>query len=146
MDEKEPVRVGPRASNTIETLRPKEVNVTFPGPIDYPFENEVTGNFDFSQPLQGRGLPAKSVQTPDKSEKIYEPETYVEPPKPEPPRNLDYKLTVPKISPRPSYVPEKVPVVDRVELLENKVQSLIERVDGILDRLAAYNVKSSHKI
>lgn len=114
-------RVGLRASNTLESLRPREVNV--PPPFGFtgdPFQTYDPVQKTDDLPLQGRGTPPEQynllpVDWPTASE------------------TMGFKEV------ERAYEVLQIPLEDRVTRLE-------ERVDGILDRLAAYNVKSSHKI
>lgn len=112
---------GPKASNTLESLRPREVNV----PPPFGFTGDPFKTYDPVQktddlPLQGRGTPPEQynllpVDWPTASE------------------TMGFKEV------ERAYGVLQLPLEDRVTRLE-------ERVDGILDRLAAYNVKSSHKV
>jgi hypothetical protein len=148
---------GLRASNTVETLRPREINV---GSGEYPFlgtfERNDAGEFkpvdnvrktdiDFSPkydtPLQGRGLPPQgfelqpltpaqqeAVTTQKPSEKVWPGGQMIVN---QPTQNLAIK--------QGSASRHWLPLSDRVARIE-------EQLDGLLDRIAAHNVKSSHKI
>jgi hypothetical protein len=114
---------GPRASNTLETLRPREVNV--PPPFGFtgdPFQTYDPVQETDSLPLQGRGLPPEQynllpVDWPTVQETLGLPKEFVE-----------------------------LSLTQRVENLEGEVLRLQEQMDGLLDRIAIHNTKSSHKI
>ena len=114
---------GPRASNTLETLRPREVNV--PPPFGFtgdPFQTYDPVQETDSLPLQGRGLPPEQynllpVDWPTVQETLGLPKEFVE-----------------------------LSLTQRVENLEGEVLRLQEQTDGLLDRIAIHNTKSSHKI
>jgi hypothetical protein len=109
-------RTGLRASNTLETIRPQEIVNTY---LDQPASNEPLYQ---RAPMQGRGLPPEQynllpVDWPTVQETAGLPKEFVE-----------------------------LSLTQRVEYLEARNLRSEERIDGILDRLALYNVKSSHKI
>ncbi len=116
---------GPKASNTLESLRPREVNVFQDGSLWNTYGQAKEGGLPAIQetdnaPLQGRGTPPEQynllpVDWPTASE------------------TMGFKEV------ERAYEVLQLPLEDRVARLE-------DRVDGLLDRLAAYNVKSSHKI
>ena len=107
---------GPRASNTLETLRPREVNTLVEQGPGFQFVRKT------EPPVQGRGLPPEQynllpVDWPTVQETLGLPKEFVE-----------------------------LSLTQRVENLESQVLGLEEQVDALKDRIAAYNVKSSHKI
>ena len=115
----EKVYTGVRASNTHETLKPRDI-----------FE------------VSGDGRPTSEWQ-----------ETSKTPPVPA----ADGKYVVDINTPfqqiekfrwpaKKLELPEELPLTSRVENLEAEVLRLTERVDGLLDRIALYNTKSSHKL
>ena len=114
---------GPRASNTLETLRPREVNTDWAAswkPADEIYKSPVQETD--SLPLQGRGLPPEQynllpVDWPTVQETLGLPKEFVE-----------------------------LSLTQRVENLEGEVLRLQEQMDGLLDRIAIHNTKSSHKI
>jgi hypothetical protein len=114
---------GPRASNTLETLRPREVNTDWAAswkPADAIYQSPVQETD--SLPLQGRGLPPEQynllpVDWPTVQETLGLPKEFVE-----------------------------LSLTQRVEYLEGEVLRLQEQMDGLLDRIAIHNTKSSHKI
>jgi hypothetical protein len=127
-----PVRLtGLRASNTLESLRPKEVNAAaghFCDGLKYTvsWPRELCSNCPPIQktdsPVQGRGLPPEQynllpVDWPTVQETIGLPKEFVE-----------------------------LSLTERVEYLEARNLRLEEQMDGLLDRIAIHNTKSSHKI
>jgi hypothetical protein len=109
-----------RASNTLESLRPREVNV----PPPFGFTGDPFQTYDPVQktdsPVQGRGLPPEQynllpVDWPTASETMGFQEV------------------------ERAYGVLQLPLDERVTRLE-------EQVDSILDRLAKFSIKSSHKI
>lgn len=152
-------RRGLRASNTTATLQPREVNVEFhtenEPPVTLPAHSGSTLKvIQKTDTLQGRGLPPEAFNltpvswpdakaTPDAKEKIFRPSAVqgqgqagklAEP----------VKVSIPR--PKPSYVPTQAPMASRVDDLEAKVEKLEGQVDDILDRLAKFSIRSSHKI
>lgn len=118
-DTKEKVYTGVRASNTHETLKPRDIfeasgiqeSAVFTAPEQPPISEQI-GKFI-------TGMPAETVHQPE-----------------------GFKRIVPK----PSYVPPVLPLTQRVEELEAKIEKLEGQVDGLLERLARFNFKASHKI
>lgn len=113
---------GLRASNTLESLRPKEVNV----PPPFGFTGDPFQTYDPVQktdsPVQGRGLPPEQynllpVDWPTVQETFGLPKEFVE-----------------------------LSLTERVEYLEARNLRLEEQMDRLLDRIAVHNTKSSHKI
>ena len=115
-------RTGLRASNTLESLRPREINVPawtgLPGCETGVDPADVVDTL----PLQGRGAPPEQynllpVDWPTVQETIGLPKEFVE-----------------------------LSLTERVEYLEARNLRLEEQMDGLLDRIAIHNTKSSHKI
>ena len=140
-----------RASNTLETLRPKEVNVA-PEWLQkaMPQVLEEVKNFlepvqeTDSLPLQGRGLPPvdyeyDSAGHPHKVKNVQETDLFAEPEQPE------------KYNVLPVDWPTATKTMGLPEEfldfpLEKRVTRLEEQVDGLLDRLAKFSIRSGHKI
>jgi hypothetical protein len=130
-------RTGLRASNTLETLRPREINVpAWTGLPGCEMGVDPADVID-TLPLQGRGLPPVGCATPY-------PQSFKDNLRPE-----QYNL-LPVDWPTAAETMGFKEVERAYEVLqlplETRVLRLEEQVDGLLDRLAAYNVKSSHKI
>ena len=157
-----------KASNTLETLRPKEVNTGFGPqpmqgrglpPLEF-FEGSdsvrITDLGPVSLPLQGRGLPP--IDFEEEEESVRKADWGVAFAKPTADGGLELQYTnkpeahnvLPVDWPTASetmgfqeveraYGVLQLPLTERVLRLE-------EQVDAIKDRIAAYNVKSSHKI
>jgi len=140
-----------RASNTIETLRPRDISwptATLPGPgyagapADVPPEIELAYSPSGmayaapvrktdNPPLQGRGLPPEGFGL----EPVQQTDLFTG-------REQPVKLNanvLPVNWPASTNKPPQLPLTDRVERLE-------EQVDALLDRIALHNVRSSHKI
>jgi hypothetical protein len=110
-----------RASNTLESLRPRDISwptATLPEP------GYAGAPADVPPSLQGRGLP---------------PEEFNLAPVDWPTAMETMGKQPPPFAPKPAKITGFKTVEQRLEALEN-------RVDGLLDRLAAYNVKASHKL
>ena len=140
-------RTGLRAANTTETLKPKTIYcedqvidrvvdgfIHHPAPHVPDFVRKTYIEPDFSRPLQGRGLPAETIFRPQQ-EQVGQQQGKIAGP-----------VKVSTLRPKPSYTPSVLPMMSRVEELEAKVEKLIGQVDGLLDRIALYNTKSSHKL
>lgn len=120
----EKVYTGIRASNTNETLKPRDIfEVSGDGRATYSapqIPQEVWDSLKEAQDIAERATAASSVYT--KVEKSL----------PKPVKKLE--------------LPEELPLTSRVENLESEVLRLTEQVDGLLDRIALHNTRSSHKI
>jgi len=104
-----------KASNTQETLKPKEVNfldLGWPGGVPEPETIEQNEELDRKQ----------LIEDIERLEKELEPE---------------------------DDDPEEAKIFEIINILEElttRIERLEDRVDSILDRVAIYNTKSSHKI
>ena len=142
-DTKEKVYTGVRASNTHETLKPRDIF-------------EASGD---SRPVREEDLkPAplseqiKRFLQPTPKEAVYAPEGFKKPEvnltpipvKPEP-----YRAAPKPIVPHFGSIGNLVlPASKPAELkpMDERVLRLEEQVDGLLERLARFNFKASHKI
>lgn len=106
---------GPRAGNTTETLKPKEVNVLIPDedclPAFLPEEPRSVDNFFTHEEDAAMADKAYEWKTP-----------------------ISFSMTPGTLVPAGK------------EELETRVLWLEEQVEGLLDRIARYNVGASHKI
>ena len=134
-----------RASNTLESLRPKEVNVFNEVEQAYGDLAREIQKTD-SPPLQGRGLPPVDYEYdsnvagyPHKVKNVQETDLFAEPEQPEKYNVLpvDWPTATKTMS-----LPEEF--LDFP--LEKRVTRLEEQVDGLLDRLAKFSIRSGHKI
>lgn len=115
-----------RAANTVETLRPREVNTLWADPV------QKTD----SLPLQGRGLPPLDYEEPpDCGQRL--PEYLQDVFTPANVLPVDWPTATATMKLPNEFL--DIPLARRVAKLEGLV-------DGLLDRIALYNTKSSHKI
>lgn len=149
-DTKEKVYTGVRASNTHETLKPRDifesVRELLPTP---PTSQEAWNTLKEAQDNADRLLFPKEVVRVDLKPVVSANDTQLAPKKPEqkpapgiktpqPPRYGPIGNLIPGDSNVPSCIPMGKP-------LEIRVQRLEEQVSALLDRIAIYNSKSSHK-
>ena len=135
-------RTGLRASNTLETLRPREIN--------------VPANSIPQLPLQGRGLPPIDFE-----DEVRKTDFGGEPHLPESARlgSPEYVKALRKQFEKPeayNVLPVDWPTAQETMGLPEtisystgyraRIEKLEEQMDGLLDRLAKFNFKASHKI
>jgi hypothetical protein len=124
-----------RASNTLESLRPKEVNVFNEAEQAYgdlAREMQKTDNL----PLQGRGLPPIDYEQPSGDFISYDKAIATE--------HERYRQVGRKANVLPVDWPTASETMDFS--LAGRVTKLEEQVDSILDRLAKFSIRASHKI
>lgn len=118
---------GPRAGNTTETLKPKEVNVLIPDedclPEFLPEEPRSVDNFFTHE---------EDAAMADKAYEWKTPISFSTTPGWQTP--ISFSMTPGTLVPAGK------------EELETRVLWLEEQVEGLLDRIARYNVGASHKI
>jgi hypothetical protein len=138
-EEPTPVR-GLRASNTIESMRPKEVRAS---EYSDPISDAFTGLIQKTDARKELDLLKEIIYRPKGGDfqlapKPESPKTSFVPKPPLPPR---FSPIGSLIDDRPYYSP-----APPVESLEERVTYLEEQVSALLDRIAKYNVRAQHRI